>query len=80
MQNKQSLLDLVTRAEGGRLLSGEAQILRDAIERLDEVCMCLDALQVPPAVHDGYDASTTQTFRAVDEFSADDSPRTRDCE
>ncbi|GHG09960.1 hypothetical protein [Streptomyces hydrogenans] len=70
MQNKQSLLNLVARAEEGRLLPGEAQILREAIERLDEVCMCLDTLHVPKSVHEGYDASTTQSFR-VEDFSLD---------
>lgn len=76
MQNKQSLLNLVDRAERGVLLPGEAQILRDAIENLDEVCMCLDTLNVPKSVHAGYDASTTQTFRVEDIENF----RERDCD
>jgi hypothetical protein len=42
MQNKQLLHDLVTRAERGALLAGEAQILRDAIELLDEMTVALE--------------------------------------
>lgn len=69
MNNKQSLLNLVARAERGVLLPGEAQILRDAIELLDDMAMCLDKITslgtaTAPA-HPDYEASTTQTFRAV---------------
>lgn len=70
MQNKQTLLNLVDRAERGVLLSGEAQILRDFIEMLDDMCMCVDSVMTPgkaQQLHPGYDSSTTQTFRVVDD-------------
>jgi len=42
MPDKQALLHLVSRAERGALLPGEAQILRDAIE---ELSMARDTLE-----------------------------------
>ena len=74
MNNKQSLLNLVARAERGVLLPGEAQILRDAIELLDDMAMCLDKISSLGRIteeeggaihHPDYEASTTQTFRAL---------------
>lgn len=62
-QNKQKLHDLINRAERGVLLPAEAQILRDFVESYDEVCMCLDELNIDQYVHKGYDASDTSTFR-----------------
>jgi hypothetical protein len=37
VRNKDTLLNLVARAERGALLPGEAQMLREAIESLDEL-------------------------------------------
>lgn len=87
VQNKQTLLNLVDRAERGVLLPGEAQILREAIEMLDDMCMCVDSVMTRDTaqeVHRGYDSSTTQTFR-VDNLRAHlecEIPeyRCRDCE
>jgi len=42
--NKDGLLHLVARAERGALLPGEAQILREAIELLDDMCATLEAI------------------------------------
>jgi hypothetical protein len=68
MQNKQTLISLVNRAERGVLLPGEAQILRDAIEMLDDMCMCMDSVMTrstAESIHPGFETSTTQTFRAI---------------
>lgn len=71
MNNKSTLLHLVDRAQRGALLPGEAQILRDAIELLDDMAMTLeeiyrDAAGVSFATQHEYQPSDTQTFRAVD--------------
>lgn len=73
IQNKQSLLNLISRAERGVLLTGEAQILRDAVEMLDEMCMCVGELGVERESGD-YDPSTTQTFRAIGDDCAPGRP------
>lgn len=44
MIGKQGLLDLVARAERGALLDGEAAILRDAIELLDDLATVVDKI------------------------------------
>jgi hypothetical protein len=75
MQNKQALLDLVARAERGVLLPGEAQILREAIELLDDMTMTLNQMTGGTLANNGffrgYDPSTTQSFRL---FQDDDAP------
>lgn len=65
MQNKQSLLNLVDRAERGVLLPAEAQILRDAIESLDELGMLHDAVTTKGDCCSqlGFDPSDTMSFR-----------------
>jgi hypothetical protein len=75
MQNKDSLLHIVARAERGALLPGEAQILREAVELLDDMAMTLDILMKIDTLMKRagesmerpawYDASTTQSFRAI---------------
>ncbi|WP_432112838.1 hypothetical protein [Streptomyces sp. S1] len=71
MQNKTSLLNLIARAEEGRLLPGEAQILRDAVEKLDELSMALEEMShgnLGKAGYFGeYTPSTTQAFRLLEE-------------
>jgi hypothetical protein len=47
MHNKWQLMHIIHRAESGKLLPGEAQILREAVESLDDLqrtvdCMCQD--------------------------------------
>lgn len=71
MKNKQGLLDLVARAERGVLLPGEAQILRDAIELLDDVTAALNKIVDNAAeirrletLRD-YHTTTTQEMRVV---------------
>lgn len=65
MINKQGLLDLIARAERGALLDGEAAILRDAIELLDELAMIVNGEDRGRLKITGYDASTTQSFRVI---------------
>lgn len=71
MQNKQGLLNLVDRAERGVLLPGEAQILRDAIELLDEMAMTMDTFarmgNTNTHPHTDYDPCSTQTFAVINE-------------
>lgn len=75
MINKDSLLHLVARAERGALLPGEAQILRDAVEMLDDLAMTLDTMSNGQLRSAGYfrdySPSDTQTFRALTD---DDAP------
>lgn len=69
MNNKATLLHLVDRAERGALLAGEAQILRDAIELLDDLAMTLDSIAKgyrTVQLYQGYEASDTQSFTAID--------------
>lgn len=70
MINKNSLLHLVNRARRGALLDGEADILRDAIELLDEMAMTLDALggnvrAESPSLRE-YAPCDTQSFSVAD--------------
>ena len=73
--NKQALMNLVARAERGALLPGEAEILRDAIELLDDMAMTLDQIMKGSAnvIMRGntFAPSDTQSFRAL---SDDDAP------
>lgn len=76
MNNKQSLLNLVARAERGALLPGEAQILRDAVELLDDMATLLEklsrgsaelaSLYVMYEAKTGYHPTDTQEMRVVD--------------
>jgi hypothetical protein len=66
MKNKSALMDLVTRAERGALLPGEATLLRDAIELLDDLATTLDKLT---GGHVGdYETTTTQSMRVIPEY------------
>jgi hypothetical protein len=44
MRNRQSLLDIIARAEREPLLAGEAAILRDAIEALTDMTDTVNAM------------------------------------
>lgn len=76
MLNKQALLNLVSRAERGALLPGEAVILRDAVDLLDDMAMTLDAIMKGSAntLLRGYRPSDTQSFRVVALSGDDDAP------
>lgn len=72
MINKQALMDLVARAERGALLPGEAVILRDAVELLDDMAMTLDTIMKGSANaimrgQQRFRASDTGTFRTLDD-------------
>lgn len=63
MVNHQQLLNLVARAERGALLPGEADILRDALNLLDDLATTLDKLM---GRHPGdYETDSTQSLRVV---------------
>lgn len=66
--NRRSLLDLVDRAERGALLPGEAVILRDAVELLDDLATTLQKVMngygVEPNLGD-YTPDTTQQLRVI---------------
>jgi hypothetical protein len=67
--NKQGLMDLVARAERGSLLPGEATILRDAINLLDDLAGTLDKIMNghgTEAILRGYDHETTQQLKIID--------------
>lgn len=62
MNNKVTLLHIIQRAEEGRLLPGEAQLLREAVEALDELqgtvnvvteCLSCSTGQIPVIRWDG---------------------------
>jgi hypothetical protein len=69
--NKAGLLHIVGRAERNALLPGEAQILRDAIELLDDMAMTLEQIargeDVEVEIRPEFDASDTQSFRAIEQ-------------
>lgn len=66
--NRRGLLDLVDRAERGALLPGEAVILRDAVELLDDLATTLQKVMngygVEPVLR-GYSPDTTQQLRVI---------------
>lgn len=69
MQNKKTLMNIIHRGERGVMLPAEAQMLRDAVELLDELGMLHDAVT---SIGDcqatfGFEPSDTQTFRALDD-------------
>jgi hypothetical protein len=70
MINKQSLLDLVARAERGALLPGEATILRDAVSLLDDLASTLDKIMNgygSSSILNGYDLETTQQLKIIEQ-------------
>lgn len=63
MRNNQQLMALVARAERGVLLPGEAQILREALQLLDDMATTLDKMM---GRHPGdYETTSTQSMRVV---------------
>lgn len=67
MINSRGLHDLVTRAEKGSLLPGEAVILRDAIDLLDDLVTTLDKI-IPGGSGSrtrGYETDTTQQLKII---------------
>lgn len=70
MINKQALMDLITRAERGALLPGEAMILRDAVALLDDLASTLDKIMNgygSSAILNGYDLETTAQLKIVEQ-------------
>lgn len=64
MKNSDQLMNLISRAERGALLPGEAEILRDAIKLLDDMATTLDKLF--GAHGDGdYETTSTQSMRVI---------------
>jgi hypothetical protein len=64
MLNKQGLMNLIARAENGSLLPGEAQILRDAVDLLDDMTRTLDRLML--GHKPGYNPIDTSEIRRED--------------
>lgn len=71
MINKATLLKIVDQVDRGeRLLSGEVQLLRDAVELLDDLATALDKI-MPGGDRDlGFDHETTQELKIVDQGGA----------
>jgi hypothetical protein len=71
MINKATLLKIVDQVDRGeRLLSGEVQLLRDAVELLDDLATALDKI-MPGSDRDlGFDHETTQELKIVDQGGA----------
>lgn len=65
MKNHQQLLHLVARAERGALLPGEAELLREAIQLLDDLATTLDKIM---GGHPGdYEVDDTGAMPVIDE-------------
>jgi hypothetical protein len=71
MINKATLLKIVDQVDRGeRLLSGEVQLLRDAVDLLDDRATTLDKI-MPGSDRDlGFDHETTQELKIVDQGGA----------
>lgn len=70
MINKQALMDLITRAERGALLPGEATILRDAILLLDDLASTLDKIMMKDrssVILKEYDLETTAQLKIIEQ-------------
>ncbi len=67
MINKASLLKIIDQVERGeRLLSGEIQLLRDAVALLDDLASTLDKI-MPGRDHEmGFDHETTQELKIIE--------------
>lgn len=60
-------MQLIARAEDGRLLAGEAELLREAIELLDDLATTIDKLM---GSHVGdYETTSTQSMRVPPQHS-----------
>lgn len=70
MINKAGLHKIITQVENGeRLLTGEVQLLRDAVDLLDDLASTLDRLMNgygTDHVLRGYQPETTQEIRIID--------------
>lgn len=72
MKNHQQLLHLVSRAERGALLPGEADLLRDALNLLDDMATTLDRLM---GRHPGdYEVDDTGAMAIIDMGACGDHP------
>lgn len=70
MINKQALMDLITRAERGALLPGEAVILRDAVELLEDLSTTLEKIMTGGSVDlilRGYTPESTQELKIIEQ-------------
>ncbi len=70
MINRSVLRGIVDRAERGPHLPGEAQLLRDAVDLLDDLAGAVDKIIARadgerPIDHEGYDVTTTAQMRVV---------------
>ncbi len=75
MINKASLLKIVDQVERGeRLLSGEVQLLRDAVDLLDDLASTLDKIMPGSDREHGFDHETTQQLKIIE---GDLAPRER---
>jgi len=71
MINKATLLKIVDQVDRGeRLLSGEVQLLRDAVELLDDLATALDKIMPGDDRDLGFDHETTQELKIVDQGGA----------
>lgn len=68
MINKQGLHKIIDQAaRGERLLTGEVQLLRDAVDLLDDLASCLDKI-MPGRDHElGFDHETTQELKIIEQ-------------
>lgn len=66
MINKATLHKIVDQVERGeRLLTGEVQLLRDAVDLLDDLATTLDKIMPGSDRELGFDHETTQEIRIV---------------
>lgn len=66
MINKATLLKIVDQVERGeRLLTGEVQLLRDAVDLLDDLATTLDKIMPGSDRELGFDHETTQEIQIV---------------
>ncbi len=68
--NRDGLRKIIDRAERGPLLPGEADLLRDAVDLLDDLAGAVDKIIARadgdrPMDHPGYDATTTAQMRII---------------
>jgi hypothetical protein len=67
MINKASLLKIIDQVERGeRLLTGEIQLLRDAVDLLDDLASTLDKIMPGSDREHGFDHETTQQLKIIE--------------
>jgi hypothetical protein len=65
--NKASLLKIIDQVERGeRLLTGEIQLLRDAVDLLDDLASTLDKIVAGSDREHGFEHETTQQLKTID--------------